>query len=145
MHILWHVVLLFNDPHGLVWWMILTMQEWFAIVDLFIQDRSVPCSCSTVTGGLCIIAIMFSRMWDGTPVNHQFVYSYYNYDILTKPGIKLHTKQILNPITDTIPNLQVTSQPLQSYFYGLIPYFQCWWCWWCWWCHCCCCCGCCKG
>jgi len=48
---------------------------------------------------------MISRVWDQTWVNHQCYYIYYYYDIWMKPRMKLHTKEILNPITDTIPNL----------------------------------------
>jgi len=32
------VVLVFKDPHGLIWPMIVTMQKWFMIFNLLIQD-----------------------------------------------------------------------------------------------------------
>jgi len=95
-----------------------------------------------VAGGLCIVAIMISRVCDQTSVNHPFYYIYYYYGTSTKARIKWHTNEILNPITDTIPNLQATSHPLQSYFHRQITYSQCWAC-----CcfRCCCCCCCCRG
>ena len=34
-----HVVLVFKDPHGLIWPMIVTMQKWFTIFTLLIQDH----------------------------------------------------------------------------------------------------------
>ena len=33
------VVLVFKDPHGLIWPMIVTMQKWFTIFNLLIRDR----------------------------------------------------------------------------------------------------------
>jgi len=33
------VVLVFNDPHGFIWPMIVIMQKWFTIFNLLIQDR----------------------------------------------------------------------------------------------------------
>jgi len=59
-----YVVVVFKDPHGWIWPMIVTMQKWLRICNLLIQDRLVTCSCSTVTGELCIIVIMISRVWD---------------------------------------------------------------------------------
>ena len=140
-----HVVLSLKDCDGLIWPMIVTMQKWFIIFTLLIQDLSIPCSCSTIVGELCIIAIMISCIWDQTSVNIQFYNINCYYDTSTKPRIKQHTKDNLNPISDTIPNLQVTLQPLQMYFHLLIPYSQCLWFWWCWWCQCCCSCCCCRG
>jgi len=87
-HLIEHVVLAIKKPHGLIWPMIGTMQKWFNIVNLFIQGRSVPWSCSTIGGGLCIIAIMISHVWVQTSVNHQFYYIYFYYDILTKVRLK---------------------------------------------------------
>jgi len=88
---------------------------------------------------------MLSHIGDLTSANNQLYYIYYYYDISTKPSIKHHTKEILNPITDTNANLQVTSRPLESYFHRLMLYSRCWWCWWYWSCCCCCCCCCCRG
>jgi len=84
-HLMMRVVLDFKDHHGLIWPMIVIMQKWFTIFDLLIQDRLVPCSCSTIAGGLCMIAIMISPIWDQTSVNHEFCYIDYYYDISTKP------------------------------------------------------------
>jgi len=124
-------------PHGLIWPMIVTMQKkLFTIFNLFIQDGSVASSCSTVTGGLYIIAIMISQAWDQTSVSHQFHYIYYYYDLSTKPRIKWHTKEILNPITDTIQKLQATSRPQQLYFQQIMSYSQWWWYSWCSRCRC---------
>jgi len=82
------VVRVVKDPHGLIWPMVVTLQKWFTIFNMLIQNRSVPCSCSTVTGGLCIIMIMISPIWDQTSANNQFNYMYYYYDMSTKPRIK---------------------------------------------------------
>ena len=82
------VVCVFTDPHGLIWPMIVNMQKRFTICNFLIQDRSVPCSCSTVPGGLCIFMIMISCIGDQTLVNCQLYYIYYYYDILTKPRIE---------------------------------------------------------
>jgi len=139
-----HVVLVFNDPYGFIWPMIVTRRKLFTIFNVLIQDHSVHCS-STVAGGLCIITIMISPISDQASVDHQFYVIDYYSDISTKPRIKLHTKESLNPITDIIPNLRVTSHPLKSYFHRLILYSQCWWCWWWWWCRCCYCYCCCRG
>jgi len=35
-----HVGLVFKDPHGLIWPMIVTMQKWFTIFNLLIKDHS---------------------------------------------------------------------------------------------------------
>jgi len=144
-HLMKRVVLVLNDPPGSIWPMIVTMQKWFTVLNLLIHNWSVPGTGSSVAGGLCIIAIMISPICDQNSINHQFDYIYYYYDILTKPRIKLHTKEILNPIADTISNLQVTSHPLQLYLHHLIQCSQRWRCWWCWWCCCCCSCCCCRG
>jgi len=137
-----YIVLAFKNSHGLIWPIILTIQKWYSTFHLLQQDWLVVCRCSIVAGGLCIIVIMISYVWDQTSVNYQFNDTYYQYDIWTKHWIKYHTKNILNLITDTISNLQVTLHPLQSYLYQLISYFQYWWCWW----YCCCCCCChCRG
>jgi len=79
------------------------------------DDHSVACS-PIVAGWLAIIAIMVSHIPDETSVHHQFHYIYYKYDISKKPRIVQWTKVILNPITDTIPNINVTSHPLPLYF-----------------------------
>jgi len=34
-----HLVLLFKNPHGLIWPTIVTIQKWFTIYNLLIQDR----------------------------------------------------------------------------------------------------------
>jgi len=34
-----HVLLVFKDPHGLIWQMIFTMQKWFVIFNFWIHDR----------------------------------------------------------------------------------------------------------
>ena len=124
------VVLVFNDPHGIIWPMIVTMQKWFTIFNLLIQDLTLPCSCSTDVGGLCIVAIVISCVWNQTSVNNQLNFIYYYHDISMKPIIKLHTKEILYLITDTMPIRQATWHPLHSYFHRLILYSQCWWYWW---------------
>jgi len=77
------VVLVFTDPHGLIWPMTANMQKWFTIFKYVDTRLSVPCS-STVAGGLCIIAIMISRVCDQTSVKHQFNYMYYRCDISNK-------------------------------------------------------------
>ena len=38
-HLMKCVVIAFKDPHGLIWWIIVTMQKWFTIFNLLIQDR----------------------------------------------------------------------------------------------------------
>jgi len=38
-HLMKRVVLVFQDPHGLIWPMIVTMQKWFTIFNLLIQDH----------------------------------------------------------------------------------------------------------
>jgi len=82
------LVYIFKDPHCLIWPMILTMQKWFMILNLLILDVAVRYSSWTVAGGLCIITIMISCVWDQTSVNHQFYYIYYYYDISMKAAIK---------------------------------------------------------
>jgi len=71
-----HVVLVFQDPHGSIWPMIVTMQKWFMISNLLIQNRSELDVCSIVAGGWFIIAIMISRIWALTSANHLFYYIY---------------------------------------------------------------------
>ena len=126
--------------HGLIWPMIVIMQKCFMILYLLIHMRSVVGNCSTVAGGLTIIAIMVSRVWYWTAINHQIHFTWNYYDISTKHGIEYHTKEILNPIADNIPNLQTTVHTMQSCFHRLNPYSQRYWCWSC---RCCCCC--CRG
>jgi hypothetical protein len=79
------VVLIFKDPHGLIWPMIVPCRSgsqylicWYAILS----------SLQVITRGLCIVAIMIWRIWDQTSVNHQPYYIYYYYDIYTKARIK---------------------------------------------------------
>jgi len=38
-HSMKRVVVVFNDPHGLIWPMIVTMQKWFMILNLLWQDH----------------------------------------------------------------------------------------------------------
>jgi len=83
-----HAVVAFKDPHGFNWPMIVNMQKWFMIFNFLIQKCLVPCGCSTVVGGVCIIAIMISRICDQTSVDNQSNYIYYYYDISTKNRIK---------------------------------------------------------
>jgi len=80
---------------------------------------------------------MISCVGDQTSVHHHFYYIYYYFDMSTKLSIELQTKYIIHAIADTIPNLEATSHPVQSYFHRLIPHGQRWWRWRC---RCCCCC-----
>jgi len=82
------VLLVFKDPYRLIGTMIVTLQKWLMTFNLLIQHHSVPCICSTVAGGLCIITIMISCIGTQTSVNNDFYHIYYYYDILTKPRIK---------------------------------------------------------
>ena len=75
-------------PNWLFWLLIVTMQKWFKISNVMIQDDSVAYRCSTIVGGLCIIAIIISHIWDQTWVNHQFHFIYYYYERSMIPTIK---------------------------------------------------------
>jgi hypothetical protein len=78
-----------------------------------LQNLSVPSGGSTIEGGLFIITIKISCIWDQTSVNHQLYYIHNYHDISMKPRMKYHTEEILTPVTITIPILQLTSHPLQ--------------------------------
>jgi len=134
------VVLVFKDPLRLNLSNVVTVQKWFTICNLSIENHLVDCSYSYITGNLSIILILISSVWDQTLVNRQFQYIYYYYNTSTQCRMKWHGEDIPNPITDTIPNLQVTLYHLQLYFHQLSRNFQHCWCWWC-----CCCCSCCMG
>jgi len=108
------LVLVFKYPHGWIWPMIVTMQKWFKIFTLLILHHPAASWCSTVSRELCIIAIMCSVGCDQTSPSHQFYYIDYYSDISMNPRMKQPTEEIHNPITETIPNLQAPSHPLQS-------------------------------
>lgn len=108
-----HVVHVFKDPRGVIWLFTITFLKWFLVVNLLIQDNWVPCCCSTITGGICIVAITIGCCWDQTSINYYFYYIYYHWNISTRPKVKLHTKEIGNPINDTISKLKVKLHPLQ--------------------------------
>lgn len=112
------------------------MQKPITIFILLIQNNTVPGRCSTIAGGVCIIVMVISPLCNQTSLNHRFYYIYCHYDLSTKPSIIKHAKDILNPLSDTIPNLPVALHPLQTYFHRVIPCFQCGECCSCWWCHC---------
>jgi hypothetical protein len=66
------VVLVFEDPHGLIWPMIFTMQTWFKIDNLLIQDRR--------SFAVCRGRVMSRCQYDFKRLNSDF----------SKPSVRLH-------------------------------------------------------
>jgi len=83
-----HVVHVFKDSSRLNLTNDSYNAEVIQIFNLLIHDHSVPNSGSTITGELCIMAIMISPGWDQTSVNRHFYYIFYLYDISMKPRMR---------------------------------------------------------
>jgi len=119
------VVLVPEDPHGLIQPMIVNTQQWLTILNLMMHDRQYD-AVQLLCNGDESLRLWFHVFQITLPYTISSVTLTTVYDILMKPRIKWDTKEILNPITVTISYLKVTSHPLQLNCNHVIPISQCW-------------------